>query len=187
MGKRLIGLLLSAISLSAYAADERQLFDYKELGWDTPRTSAETAFAVRFSDSRVFDCYKNGKIVFRFGLNALAPGFESSKKVEAQYVKKYHVPFNWEESAAYIRIEAGVETKNGFEATYVSAGKPLFDSNSSLKYMVVELLNGKKIEFTRFGPIPDFPFNTRKKLKPFFYYQVEGEPRYECGAIDQPN
>lgn len=187
MDKRLIGLLLSAISLYAYAAGESQLFNYKELGWDTPHTGAETAFAVRFSDSRMFNCYKNGKVIFGFGLNALAPGFESSKQVEAQYAQKYHIPFNWEESAAYIRIEAGVDTKHGFQPTYVSAGKPLFDSNNSSKYMVVELLNGKKVEFARFGPIPDFPFNTRKKLKPFFYYQVEGEPLYECGAVDQPN
>lgn len=187
MGKRLIGLFLSAISLSAHATSEPQLFDYKELGWDTPRTSAETAFTVRFSDSRIFHCYQNGKAVFKLGVGIPAKGLRSGQAAEAQYSQKHHTSFDWNESASYIEIEAWLETKNGSELRYINIGKPLFDSNENLKYMVVELLNGKKTQFSRFGVIPDFPFNTRKKLQPFFYYQVEGEPRYECGAINQLN
>lgn len=190
MGKRLSGLLLSVlwvISISVYAAGNPQLFSYKELGWDTPRTSAETAFSVRFSDSRIFNCYKNGKAAFELGVGVPVENLRSGKALETQYTEKYHASFNWQESAAYIDIEMWIETKTGKQPAYVSAGKPLFDSNDNLKYMVVELLNGKKVEFTRFGSIPDFPFNTRKKLKPFFYYQAEGEQRYECGATNQPD
>lgn len=187
MGKRLSGLFLITISLSIYAADFQKLFDYKALGWDTPRTSSETAFTVRFSDSRMFNCYKNGKVVFELGAGTPAKGLRSGNAIETQFAEKFHAPFNWQESPAYIDIEVWIETKGGKRLAYVSAGKPLFDSNDSMKYMVVELLNGKKVEFIRFGPIPDFPFNTRKKLKPFFYYQVEGEQRYECGADNQPD
>ncbi len=187
MGKRLIGLFLSAISLSACAAGEKQLFNYKELGWDTPRTSAETAFSVRFSDSRTFNCYKNGKAAFRLSAGIPAKGLRSGDAAEAQYGQKHSAPFDWKESLAYIEVETWFETKNGSELGRIGVGTPLFDSNDSLKYMAVEMLNGKKVEFMRFAPIPDFPFNTRKKLKPFFFYQVEGEPRYECGAVNQPN
>lgn len=182
MGKR-ITVVVSATFFAVYAYANEPLFDYKQLDGD----SANYAFINRFSDSRVFNCYNNGKVVFGIGVNALFKGSESSKKVEEQYIKKYHTPFDWDKRASYIRIEAGFDTNDGFKPTYISAGKPLFDSNDHLKYMAVELLNGKKVEFARFGPIPDFPFNTRKKLKPFFYYQVEGEQRYECGAINQPD
>lgn len=189
MGKRLIGLLLSVISLSADAAPKQQLFDYKELGWDTTRTGPETAFAVRFSDSRIFNCYKNGKVIFRFGVGTPAKNLylDGGKTIESDYLTKYRKPFDWRDLNEYISVQMGIDTKSGFKEIYDSIGKPLFDSNQNLKYMVVELLNGKKIELTRFGSIPDFPFNNKKKLKPFFYFQAEGEQRYECGAMDQPD
>lgn len=189
MGKRLSGILLQLISLSAYAASDQQLFDYKELGWDTPRTGAETAFSVRFSDSRVFNCYRNGKTVFKFGVGMPVKGLylDKGKAIESSYAAKYRTPFDWNDKAAYISVHVGIETKSGFKEIYDSIGKPLFDANDSLKYMEVELLNGKKIEFSRFGPIPNFPFDNRQKLKPFFYYQAEGEQRYECGATNQPD
>lgn len=189
MDKRLIALLIGFASLGVRAAPEKQLFDYKELGWDDPRTGAETAFAVRFSDSRMFNCYANGKLAFSFGVGEPVKGSyrDGGKAIESDHLQKYKAPLDWRKTVAYISIQAGVRTKSGFKEVYDSIGKPLFDGNDSLKYMVVELVNGKMIELTRFGPIPEFPFNTKKKLKPFFYYQAEGEPRYECGAINQPD
>ena len=169
-------------TLTTSAGATPALFDYKSLDGD----SANYAFINRFSDSRVFNCYKNGKVVFKMGVGVPFKG-ETGQEIAAQYLKKYGTPFNWNHSHDYIALSIGIETAKGYQPVYASAGKPFFDSNESAKYMVVELLNGKKAEFTRFGPIPDFPFNTKKKLKPFFYYQEAGEPKYECGAIDQPD
>src|SRR6478736_7158319 len=107
MGKKLlIGLSISAIFFSSFATANNQLYDYKQLGLDTPRTAAETAFAIRFSGSRAFDCYKNGKVVFGIGVNALFLSLEERKKVEEQHENRFHSPFNWKESNAYIRIQA---------------------------------------------------------------------------------
>lgn len=170
------------VTLATSAAATPALFDYKALDGD----SANYAFINRFSDSRVFHCYKNGKMVFEMGVGIPFKG-ETGQEIASQYLKKYGTAFDWSHARDHIEIEIGIKTSKGYQTVYVSAGKPFFDSNESAKYMVVELLNGKKVEFTRFGPIPDFPFNTKQKLKPFFYYQVAGEPKYECGAIDQPN
>ena len=185
MGKKLIGMLIGVASLSTYAVPNDQLFDYKQLGLDTPRTGAESAFAIRFSDSRSFDCYKNGKAAFHMGISVPSKWSPDKSEIESQHVKKFGTSFDWNQSRDYILIEFGTEGRHGFMPIYISAGKPLFDANDSAKYMVVDLINGKRVEFTRFGPVPEFPFNSKKKLKPFFYYQVEGEPKYECGAIDQ--
>jgi hypothetical protein len=187
MGKKLVLGLVVMGCLHTQVASAEQLFDYKQLGFDTPRTGAETAFGIRFSDSRDFNCYRNGKVVFSMGVGEPSKWMRGGNEVASQYLKKYGTPLDWEQSRAYIRLEIGVETRKGYQPVYVGAGKPLFDSNESAKYMVVELFDGKRVEFTRFDPTPEFPFNTKKKLKPFFYYQVAGEPRYECGAIDQPD
>lgn len=187
MGKRLIGILIGIASLSTHATPNSQLFNYKQLGLDTPRTGAESAFAIRFSDSRSFNCYSDGKVVFSMGISIPLKGTRAGNEVASQYLKKYGTAFDWSQLRDYIEVGIGIETRKGYQPVYVSAGKPLFDSNDSAKYMAVELLNGKKLEFTRFGPIPEFPFNTKKKLKPFFYYQAAGEPKYECSAVDQPD
>lgn len=184
MDKGIIALAIGAFFL-AHANASEPLFDYKQLDAD----STNFAYINRFSDSRMFNCYKDGKVILKFGVGIPAKSLyiDGGRAIESEYMAKYKKSFDWKNLNEYISIQAGVDTKHGFKESYDSIGKPLFDSNENLKYMVVELLNGKKIEFTRFGPIPDFPFNSKKKLNPFFYYQVEGEPRYECGAISQPD
>jgi len=184
MGKRIIVLWIASF-LALHANAKEALFDFRQLDGD----SANYSFINRFSDSRMFNCYGNGKLRFSFGVGEPVKGSyrDGGKTIEADHLQKYRVPLDWTKAVAYISIQAGVNTKSGFKEIYDSIGKPLFDDNDSSKYMVVELVNGKKIELTRFGPIPEFPFNTKKKLKPFFHYLAEGEPRYECGATNQPD
>lgn len=180
MGKRL-ALFLGCMTLGVFA--ENALFDYTQLNEDSPNS----AFIRRFSDSRSFICYSDKKVNLQLNVGLASKGFSSDREIERQYLSKFGTLLNWESAKNYLQLNVGTEDKSGYRRIYVSIGRPLFDSNREQKHLVVDLVNGKKVDIFRFGPIPDFPFNTKARRKPFFYYQVAGEPRYECGPIDQPD
>ena len=70
MDKRMIALLIAMTFVHANASTP--LFDFRQLDGD----SANYAFINRFSDSRIFNCYKDGRVAFGIHRKNLAPNKE---------------------------------------------------------------------------------------------------------------
>lgn len=176
MGKGLRYVLFSILTLAGSCANSEQIVDWKD-------TSASAKLDFLLGDNRAYRCYVKDRTTFEFTVGIF--GTERYEMLKREFAEK----------GKFLPPE---ESIIGFEYETIERGKrvgPLMRDWAVLGYIspppnqvgnkaTISLSDGESLTFELFSQVPEWPFITRERLKPYFYLRRNGE-KLKCGGIKQ--
>jgi hypothetical protein len=176
MGKGLRLILCSILTLGGSHAYSEQIVEWKDTG-------ASTKLDFLLGDNRAYRCYVKDRTTFDFTVGIFGISRYENLKREIAEKGKSLPP---EESII------------GFEYETIEKGKrvgPLIREWALLDYIspppnrighkaTISLSDGESLTFELFSQVPEWPFTTRERLKPYFYLYRDGQ-KLKCGGVKQ--
>ncbi len=176
MDKRLKFVLFCILSLGGSHAHSERTVEWKD-------TSASSKLDFLLGDNRAYRCYVKDRTTFDFTVGIL--GTNRYEKLTRD-LKKSNKTFPPEESLI------------GFEYETIEKGKrvgPLVRDWALLDEITpppnqighkatINLSGGDVLTFELFSQVPQWPFTTRERLKPYFYLYRDGQ-KLKCGGVKQ--
>jgi len=134
---------------------------------------SEERFAISFSGSEIFDCWRDThKIGISVG-SGLPPGTILPPDLTANQRSQI--------------LQVNIGNARDAKVRQIDRLWGLATFTDGDQQVSVALNNGKTAHFARFGPTPDWPFKAKKDSQLFFPFRLDEGPTYRCKVVYQPD
>ena len=176
MGKGLRYILFSILILAGSSANSEQIVEWKD-------TSASAKLDFFLGDNRAYRCYVKDRTTFDFTVGIFGTNRYELLKREFAEKGKFLSPEELIIGFEYETIErekrVGPLMRDWALLDYISP-----PPNQVGHKATISLSGGESLTFELFSQVPEWPFTTRERLKPYFYLHRNGK-KLRCGGIKQ--
>lgn len=176
MGKKLRNVIacIGSVIVSAAAAS-------KTIPWE--EIEASTKLDSFLGSNRAYRCYVKDRKTFDFSVGGFGINRYENLKRDLNAKGKVLPPedsiigFEYETREKEMRV--GALIRDWALLDYIDRPPERIGHKAT-----ITLSDKRTVSFEIFAPVPDWPFTTRERLRPYFYLYLDGQ-KLKCGGIKQ--